>query len=330
MHASEQVVDLRTCSILLDGLCKRGELGEVLKVFEAMRNSGLNLDTNSYSIIIDGFCKAGHIEAAKKLFLELSVNGLKPNVYTYAIMIDGFCNEGLSEEAYQLFRSMGDNDCSPDSRCYNVMIQGFLRNNCISNAIQLLVEMVTLIGISTFIVIAVSCQAELVFSTNDNTAGESSTLHCKSLKKGQSFTYRMLKQLAGLKSQSVLLSWLSLFNAKGASQNSSLGSHRDSSARAGDYSQDGRQHKQFSEQNDGVPPSYEEAVRESRILSIVKTKCSGIDLLGAQVDSWAIAPTIPETPASEVDAHGKSGAIPTFAAANQSASITIEIRVLHE
>ncbi|KAK8578537.1 hypothetical protein V6N13_100373 [Hibiscus sabdariffa] len=195
MHASEQVLDLRTCSILLDVLCKRGELGEVLKVFETMRKRyiGLNLDTNSYNIVIDGFCKAGHIEAAKKLFLEVSVNGLKPNVYTYAIMIDGFCNEGLSEEAYQLFRSMRDNDCFPDSRCYNVMIQGFLRNNCISNAIQLLMEMLSSYSAPTTIL-----------------RGESSTLNCKSLKTGQSFTYKMLKQLAGLKSQSVPLRILAL------------------------------------------------------------------------------------------------------------------------
>ncbi|MFQ6627437.1 hypothetical protein Gotur_006333, partial [Gossypium turneri] len=95
-------------------------------LMQAMQNSRLKLNVASYNILIDGLCKAGNIEVGKELFHKLSVNGLKPNVYTYAIMINGFCRDGLPDEAYQLFRSMEDNDCLPDSFCYNVMIQGFL------------------------------------------------------------------------------------------------------------------------------------------------------------------------------------------------------------
>ncbi|KAH1047109.1 hypothetical protein J1N35_037893 [Gossypium stocksii] len=45
---------------------------------------------------------------------------------------------------------------------------------------------------------------------------------------------------------------------------------------------------------------------------------SEIDLLGALSDSWAVVPTLSETPATEADAHAK-GSIPSFAA-NPSAS----------
>ncbi|KAA3480247.1 clathrin interactor EPSIN 2-like isoform X4 [Gossypium australe] len=45
---------------------------------------------------------------------------------------------------------------------------------------------------------------------------------------------------------------------------------------------------------------------------------SEIDLLGALSDSWAVVPTLSETPAAEADAHAK-GSIPSFAA-NPSAS----------
>ncbi|MFQ6669744.1 hypothetical protein Gotur_034867 [Gossypium turneri] len=93
---------------------------EALKFFQAMRNSGLELDIVPYNILIDGLCKAGHLEFAKELFHQLSDN----------------------DEAYRLFGSMGDNDCLPNSCCYNVMIRGFLRNSYTSKATQLLTEMV--------------------------------------------------------------------------------------------------------------------------------------------------------------------------------------------
>ncbi|KAK5804038.1 hypothetical protein PVK06_031687 [Gossypium arboreum] len=119
-----------------------GNLKEALKFFQAMQNSGLELDIVSYTILINGLCKAGHIEVAKELFRQLSDSGLKPNVYKYDVMINGLCKEGLPDEAYRFFGSMGDNDCSPNSCCYNVMIRGLLRNNYTSKAMQLLMKMV--------------------------------------------------------------------------------------------------------------------------------------------------------------------------------------------
>ncbi|KAL4292056.1 hypothetical protein GQ457_14G000260 [Hibiscus cannabinus] len=119
----------------------------------------------------------------------------------------------------------------------NLKIRGKSCGNSIPSA--------ALIGSSTFIVIAVSCQAEFVFSTNDNTAGrilntslqklgKRSKLHLQNAETigwsqisiSNSRSELLRKQLAlTCTSMQVLLSGLSLFNAKGASQDSSLGSH---------------------------------------------------------------------------------------------------------
>ncbi|KAK8712207.1 hypothetical protein V6N13_147454 [Hibiscus sabdariffa] len=142
MLASGQVPDPFTYSILLNGFCKSGKLNEAVKVFQAMRNSGLELNIIFYNILIDGAYKSGHIDVAKELFRELYVNGLKPDGYTYNIMVNRLCKEGSTDRAYRLFRSMGDNGCLPNSISYNVMIQEFFRNNSTSKATQLLAEMV--------------------------------------------------------------------------------------------------------------------------------------------------------------------------------------------
>ncbi|MFQ6641028.1 hypothetical protein Gotur_016008, partial [Gossypium turneri] len=85
IFASGQVPNLVTCLILLDGLFKTGNLKEALKFFQAMQNSGFELDIVPYTILIDGLCKAGHIEVAKELFHQLSDN----------------------DEAYRLFACLG-------------------------------------------------------------------------------------------------------------------------------------------------------------------------------------------------------------------------------
>ncbi|KAK8647854.1 hypothetical protein V6N13_121578 [Hibiscus sabdariffa] len=142
MLASGQVPNMVACSVLLDGLCKTGKLEEALKLFQAMRNNGLELDIVPYNILINGLCKARHIDVAKELFHKLLINGVKPNVYTYTIMINGLHKERMADEAHQLFKSMRDKDCVPDSCCYNVMIQGLLRNSYTLKATQYLTEMV--------------------------------------------------------------------------------------------------------------------------------------------------------------------------------------------
>ncbi|KAK8627105.1 hypothetical protein V6N13_134730 [Hibiscus sabdariffa] len=78
MLASGLVPCQVTCMILLDGLCKSGKLKVALKIFQAIRNSGLELNIIFYNILIDGLCKAGRIEEAKELFHKLSVEGVFP------------------------------------------------------------------------------------------------------------------------------------------------------------------------------------------------------------------------------------------------------------
>ncbi|MBA0628745.1 hypothetical protein Godav_023407, partial [Gossypium davidsonii] len=68
MIAFGQVPNVMTCSILLNGLCKSDKLEKALELFQAMRNSKLELDIVCYNILIDGLCKAGHIEVGKELF----------------------------------------------------------------------------------------------------------------------------------------------------------------------------------------------------------------------------------------------------------------------
>ncbi|MFQ6660831.1 hypothetical protein Gotur_029204 [Gossypium turneri] len=70
MLASGQVTDIVTCLILLDGLCKTGHIEEALKLFQAMQNSGLELEIVPYTILIDGFVKLGISKLPRNYFIN--------------------------------------------------------------------------------------------------------------------------------------------------------------------------------------------------------------------------------------------------------------------
>ncbi|GMN59754.1 hypothetical protein TIFTF001_028846 [Ficus carica] len=102
MQAVRPPPNIRTYAILLDGLCKNGELEEAMALFHNMEEKKLQLNIVIYNTLIGGTCKAGNLAAAKDLFCKLSFKGIQRDVRTYGIMIDGLLSGGLLGEALNL------------------------------------------------------------------------------------------------------------------------------------------------------------------------------------------------------------------------------------
>ncbi|KAJ6873299.1 hypothetical protein NC651_032237 [Populus alba x Populus x berolinensis] len=134
--------NIMTYGVLLDGLCKHGNLEEAFALFQEMQRSTVKPNLVIYTILIDSLCKCGKLKDGKELFSRLIDEGLKPNVYTYTALVGALCKEGLIIEAHKLFRKMEEDGCTPDKCAYNVIIQGFLQHKDPSMARQLVEEMV--------------------------------------------------------------------------------------------------------------------------------------------------------------------------------------------
>jgi pentatricopeptide repeat protein len=106
-----------------------------------MQSTYLKPDIAMYNILIDAMCKFGNLKDARKLFSELFVQGLLPNVQIYTTIINNLCKEGLLDEALEAFRNMEGDGCPPDEFSYNVIIRGFLQHKDESRAAQLIGEM---------------------------------------------------------------------------------------------------------------------------------------------------------------------------------------------
>ncbi|KAJ6873300.1 hypothetical protein NC651_032237 [Populus alba x Populus x berolinensis] len=133
--------NIMTYGVLLDGLCKHGNLEEAFALFQEMQRSTVKPNLVIYTILIDSLCKCGKLKDGKELFSRLIDEGLKPNVYTYTALVGALCKEGLIIEAHKLFRKMEEDGCTPDKCAYNVIIQGFLQHKDPSMARQLVEEM---------------------------------------------------------------------------------------------------------------------------------------------------------------------------------------------
>lgn len=134
MHKHDQLPNLQTCAIILDGLFKCHFHAEAMSVFRESEKMNLDLNIVIYNIILDGLCSLGKLNEAQEIFSCLPSKGVKIKVVTYTIMIKGLCKEGILDDVEDLVMKMGENGCSPDGCSYNVFVQGLLRRYDISRS----------------------------------------------------------------------------------------------------------------------------------------------------------------------------------------------------
>ena len=73
MQACGQPLYPQTYAVLLDGLCKNGQVVEAIKVFLEMEDKTLCNDIVVYSILIDGLCNVGNLKVAR-VYLQKDCN----------------------------------------------------------------------------------------------------------------------------------------------------------------------------------------------------------------------------------------------------------------
>ncbi|XWS09168.1 hypothetical protein CRYUN_Cryun40dG0063200 [Craigia yunnanensis] len=77
------------------------------------------------SIIIRGLCKSGNLSSAVDMRKEINENGsIKQNVVCYNTIIDGFCKERCMDKALIIYQDMVDRSIEPDVVTFNSLIHG--------------------------------------------------------------------------------------------------------------------------------------------------------------------------------------------------------------
>ncbi|CAI0458199.1 unnamed protein product [Linum tenue] len=143
MRSCRVLPKARSCNALLHRLAKGGkkEDGAIRNFFRNMVGAGISPSVFTYNIMIDHVCKEGDIEAAKSLFEEMKHKGVMPDVVTYNSLIDGYGKLGFLENSVGLFEEMKQASCEPDAVTYNALINCFCKFDRIARAFQFFSEM---------------------------------------------------------------------------------------------------------------------------------------------------------------------------------------------
>lgn len=120
---------------LLHVHAKRGELSEVLEVFDNMKAKyGVKPNIKSWNIVINAYGKVGDVEGALQRFDQLLESGMRPDVHTFGTLM-GICvsrgDLAAAIEFYQLAESLGVPRSIPMVDC---IVLGHIRNDNLQQA----------------------------------------------------------------------------------------------------------------------------------------------------------------------------------------------------
>ncbi|GAB4842115.1 hypothetical protein Ancab_012073 [Ancistrocladus abbreviatus] len=140
MHSLVVRLGMSFCDLvgnaLLSVYVKCASLSLARKFFEKMDGR----DRVSWNTIILGYCQKGQHEEAHRLFDMMREEGVEPGLVTWNILIASYSQSGNCDAAVELMKKMKSIGVNPDVFTWTSMISGFAKNNRIIQALDLFRE----------------------------------------------------------------------------------------------------------------------------------------------------------------------------------------------
>lgn len=127
--------------VLIDSYGKAGIVQEAVKIFNKMKELGMERSVKSYDALFKVILRRGRYMMAKRYFNAMLSEGIEPTRHTYNVMLWGFFLSLRLETAKRFYEDMKSRGISPDVVTYNTMINGYNRFKLIDEAEKLFTEM---------------------------------------------------------------------------------------------------------------------------------------------------------------------------------------------
>ncbi|EOA39416.1 hypothetical protein CARUB_v10012523mg [Capsella rubella] len=132
-------VDVEAGKKILETFLKQNQFDEASKVFYVMvAKRGGDLDGSFYRIMIDWLCKNGRIDMARKVFDEMRERGVQVDNLTCGSIIYGLLAKRRVAEAYQMVEGIEN----PDISIYHALIKGNVKIKRASEATEVFRKMI--------------------------------------------------------------------------------------------------------------------------------------------------------------------------------------------
>ncbi|KAM7273966.1 hypothetical protein ACFE04_028630 [Oxalis oulophora] len=111
--------DVASWNTMILGYGLLGKLDIAIKLFESMREDGVEYDSVSYVAVLTACSHGGLVEKGKKYFDDMLVKNIKPTQMHYACMVDLLGRSGLLEEAAELIKNL---TFTPDTNIWGALL----------------------------------------------------------------------------------------------------------------------------------------------------------------------------------------------------------------
>lgn len=127
--------DVYTLNILLNGLCRIGDLEGALRVLRV--NEG-KANVVSYNTLIRGLCRAKRVKEGIDLCLEMVGLGVLPSIATFEILFDGLIEEGRAQDTVGLINLLLTKEVCPNSEGFDYfnLVEALCRIGEVGSALE--------------------------------------------------------------------------------------------------------------------------------------------------------------------------------------------------
>ncbi|OAY84830.1 Pentatricopeptide repeat-containing protein [Ananas comosus] len=146
--------DLVTYTILIDAVCRSGNLREAVRLLGVLTDAGFKPDCYLYNTIMKGYCmmdECGGVmevynrmrdegvepDLARKFLSVMAEMGHFPDTITYTALMSGMCRKGDASGALGLLGEMEQKGCEPNECTYNTLLMGLCKAKCLDKAVEL-------------------------------------------------------------------------------------------------------------------------------------------------------------------------------------------------
>ncbi|KAJ0013389.1 hypothetical protein Pint_21886 [Pistacia integerrima] len=134
-------INIYTCSILLNALCKEGKVEKAEEILETEMENGFVPNEVVFTTIVNGYCQRGDMNRAILTIERMENRGLRPDCITFNSLIDKFCEMREMDEAERWVKKMVDKGVSPNLETHNSLIDGYGWMGLFERCFQILEEM---------------------------------------------------------------------------------------------------------------------------------------------------------------------------------------------
>ncbi|XP_058213937.1 pentatricopeptide repeat-containing protein At4g20740 [Rhododendron vialii] len=141
-RGDELVEESVTFMILAKGLCKGGQIDQVLELLSRMREKLCKPDVFAYTAMVRVLVAEGNLDGCLKVWEEMKKDRVEPDAMAYKTLVLGLCKGKQVEKGYGLFKEMKQKGCLIDRAIYGSLIEAFVADGKVGSACDLLKDLV--------------------------------------------------------------------------------------------------------------------------------------------------------------------------------------------